>query len=364
MGGIVNGKILLSKKIFSENRYRIFESNDFFVEAWRYPSGIEALTIGNSRGYLTVLPYMGQMVWDAVFDGHDLTMKNMFRQPLPASTIVETYGCYLYHSGLLRNGCPGEKDDHPLHGEMPCAPMDSASLVFGVDEEGAYLRLEGEYEYVMGFGDHYLASPSIELRPGTGLFDVCMEVSNLGGEDMELMYMCHMNQVFEKGAELIQPMPYTPDNVVTRTSVPSHVKPTPEWLQFLDEVAQSPDKMACFSDEEKYNPEFVFFLRNMAVDQHNDTHFLMKFVDGSGCYCRYSPLEFDHAVRWVLSNADQKVAAFALPATCEPEGYTAEKEKGNIKILQSGQKRIFHVRTGFLSQEECTTAEKTIRSLQ
>lgn len=359
----MNGKISLDKKFFSEKKFRIFESEAFYAETWRYPSGIEALTMGNARGHLTILPFMGQMVWDAVFDGHDLTMKNMFRQPLPASTIVGTYGCYLYHSGLLRNGCPGKDDDHPLHGEMPCAPMDSATLVFGIDEAGEFLRLDGEYEYVMGFGNHYLAQPSIQLRADSGLFDASMAVTNLGGDNMELMYMCHMNQLFEKGAEIIQPMTYSPENVVTRTSVPDHVKPTSDWLEFLQLVAQSPDKMACLEEEEKYNPEFVFFLRNMKVDQVDNTHFLMKFVDGSGCYCRYSPLEFDHAVRWILSNADQKVAAFALPATCEPEGYLAEKEKGNVKTLTPGEKRTFNVRTGFLSPKECEQVANTIKSL-
>ncbi len=31
---------------------------------------------------------MGQMIWDAQFDGHDLTMCNMFRQPKPAGEVV------------------------------------------------------------------------------------------------------------------------------------------------------------------------------------------------------------------------------------------------------------------------------------
>lgn len=360
----VNGKIFLNKRLFKDEKLRIFESEKYFADTWRYPSGVEALTVGNQRGQLTILPFMGQMIWDAVFDGRDLTMKNMFRQPLPASTIVGTYGCYLYHSGILRNGCPGKGDDHPLHGEMPCAPMDSATLVFGIDDAGnAFLRLDGEYEYMMGFGNHYLAKPSILLRPSSGVFDVSMEVTNLGGEDMELMYMCHMNQTFEKGAGIIQPMAYLPDNVVTRTSFPDHVKPTPEWLDFLNQVADNPGKMAMLDEEEKYNPEFVFFLRNMAVDKEGNTHFLMKFVDGDGCYCSYNPDEFDHAVRWILANADQKVAAFALPATCEPEGYTAEKTKGNIKILKPREKRVFNVRTGYLAKGECDDTERLIHSL-
>ncbi|PHR25855.1 MAG: DUF4432 domain-containing protein [Desulfotalea sp.] len=359
----MQGKIVLKKEFFTEARHRIYQGGEFFVETWRYASGIEALTIGNSRGHITVLPYMGQMIWDAVFDGVDLTMKNMFNQPLPSSTIIETYGCYLYHSGLLRNGCPGPSDSHPLHGEMPCAPMDTAEIIFGTDGDGDYLGIAGSYEYVMGFGDHYRAEPSIRLRPGSGLFDVRMAVTNLGGAEMELMYMCHLNPLFQKDAEVIQPMAYTAGNVITRTSIPGHVNPTPEWLDFLKQVAAHPEKMARLSEVEKYNPEFVFFLRNPGVDSSGKTHFLLKLKDGSSCYCGYSPKEFDHAVRWIMANPDQQVAAFVLPGTCEPEGYSAEKAKGNIKILQAGQSRVFHVRTGLLAQAESLAMEEIIQTL-
>ncbi|RMW09135.1 putative cytoplasmic protein, partial [Pseudomonas amygdali pv. tabaci] len=86
-------------------------------------------------------------MWSAEFDGVDLTMLNMFTQPRPSASVIGTYGCFMFHSGLLRNGCPGPEDDHALHGEMPCAPMDDAWLQAGEDEHGAYLRLGGTCEY-------------------------------------------------------------------------------------------------------------------------------------------------------------------------------------------------------------------------
>lgn len=64
------------------------------VTAFRYPSGIEALLVENERGNLIVLPFMGQMILGAEFDGVDLTMGNSFSMPRPATTIVETYGCF------------------------------------------------------------------------------------------------------------------------------------------------------------------------------------------------------------------------------------------------------------------------------
>lgn len=117
---------------------------------------------------------MGQMIWDAQFDGHDLTMRNMFRQPKPAAEVVATYGCFAFHSGLLANGCPSPEDTHPLHGEMPCAAMDDARL----ELEGDSLRVTGRYEYVMGFGHHYQAQPAVVMRKASALFDIQMTVTN------------------------------------------------------------------------------------------------------------------------------------------------------------------------------------------
>lgn len=87
---------------FSEQPRILLENDDFTVTAFRYASGVEGLKIQNSRGHLVILPRMGQMIWDAQFDGHDLTMRNMFRQPKPAAEVVATYGCFAFHSGLWR----------------------------------------------------------------------------------------------------------------------------------------------------------------------------------------------------------------------------------------------------------------------
>ena len=110
---------------------------------FRYDTGIEAIRLSNARGSVIVLPYMGQIVWSATFDGVELAMQSMFREPRPAKIIVETYGCLAYHAGLLRNGVPSPADTHVLHGEMPCAEMDAAGIACGDDERGAWIAVDG-----------------------------------------------------------------------------------------------------------------------------------------------------------------------------------------------------------------------------
>ena len=90
---------------------------------------------------------------------------------------------------------------------------------------------------------------------------------------------------------------------------------------------------------------------------------IQKHPDNSSDYISYSVKSLDHTVRWILKHEDQKVLGMALPSTCDPEGYTAEKEKGNIRSIQAGGKVTFNITTGCLSPEATTRMEKYIGTL-
>jgi hypothetical protein len=351
--------IALYPELFSGAEKTLLESTDFRVQAWTYPTGVKALALENNRGRIVVLPYQGQMVWSAVFDGCDLTMRNMFSQPRPSPTVIGTYGCFMFHSGLLRNGCPAPDDDHPLHGEMPCAPMDAAWLEVGEDAGGVYLRLSGEYEYVQGFGDHYRARPSVTLHTGTALFDIGMAVTNLAGKPMELMYMAHMNYAYVADGRFVEPLGMERTRV--RSSVPAHVKPTPAWSAYIADLTEDSSRLSTLNTPELYDPEIVCFFDGARTDARGDAHFLLKHPDGPAFYTRYKPEQFDHAARWILHNPDQQVAAFVLPATCEPEGYLAEKAKGNVRSLAAGERVEFSVTTGYLAAGEVAQLEGDLK---
>ncbi|HET6436427.1 MAG TPA: aldose 1-epimerase family protein [Anaeromyxobacter sp.] len=353
----------LAKGQFGELERPVVESSPLRASAFRYSSGFEAVRLSNARGELVVLPYCGQMIWDARFDGVRLTMKSMFDMPRPASDIAGTYGCFAYHSGLLRNGCPSPQDSHPLHGEMPLAPMDTAELRVGQDAEGPYLKVTGTREYVMGFGAHYLARPSVTLRSESTLFDIAMEVKNVGGAPMDLMYMCHMNHAFVRGGRFIQPAPFTPEATRVRTAVPGHVPRTPRFDALLEELARNPAAMETLKDPEAYDPEQVFYISGLRTDPQGNTHLMLRRPEGDAFLVSYAPRSLPRLVRWVLYNADQQVAALALPSTCEPEGYLAEKRKGNVRSLPPGKSASFTVRTGYLDASAAGRMAEQIASL-
>lgn len=332
----------LNKRLFESQKRILIESKNFQISGFKYNSGIEAIKIENSKGHLIILPYMGQMIWDAHFLDENLCMKNMFSEPKPSNEIVSTYGCFAFHSGLIRNGCPSPDDDHPLHGEMPCANMNKAWLE--VTENNVVIK--GEYEYVMGFGNHYLATPSVTLEKDSSLFDIKMNVKNLASVPMPLQYMCHMNTAYFPDAKMTQNIP---NNAVTlRQSIPDHVKPTSQWLKFNEKLKSQETPIESLSTPEMYDPEIVYFMDNLS--QYTEkAHFEVEIGNGKKLMTQFDTQMLNYATRWILYNGDQKVGAYVLPATCRPEGHLAAEKKGTLIQLQPNETRAFSVTTGIIS---------------
>ena len=319
--------------------------------ARRHATGVESLTLSNARGHVEILPFMGQMLWDAVFDGLRLTMDSQFDAPRPAPTIIGTYGCLGFHSGLLANGVPTAADSHPVHGEFPTCAMDEAWLELGERDGVPFMRLGGRREHVEGFGPHYRATPSVTLADGATMIDWTMAVQNRSAFPMPLQYMAHLNPAWLPGATIHQPAPFTPDRTQVRAAVPAHVTPNPDYLALIDRLAGDPAQMRVL-DPVGYDPEQVFYIRRPGVDDDGQTHLMLRRADGDGIAVSYSPAQFSHLVRGVLANGDTRVAAFALPSTCEPEGRAAERAKGNVRLIGPGERADFSVRFGYVTRDE------------
>ena len=344
-------EIILYPELFDERRRDVLRTGEWIVTAWRYSTGIAALRISNSRGYIEALPFMGQILWDAVFDGQSLRMDNMFDMPVPARQIVETYGCFAFHSGLLAAGCPSPEDDHPLHGEFPCAPMRSASLVTRHEPCGVTaVTLSSEYEYRIGFGHHYFARPTVTLRAGSAMFDIGLEVTNLSKyQSMPLQYICHMNYAFIPEARMSQSLPDGAFQL--RRSVPNHVTPTHQWLRINEDILAGKIDADSLVGAEAFDPEIVYFADDLP--QYGKTaEFRMQARAHHNFVTRFRTDQFPVATRWILHNADQRVAAYVLPGTSRPEGRLAAEAAGTLIHLDADASRTFSVTTGLLAQGE------------
>lgn len=352
----------LTPSFFSERERVLVEHGSLTASAFRYDSGVCALRLKNQLGELVMLPFQGQQIWSAEFGGRNLTMRSMFSQPNATRAYLETYGGFLIHCGATAMGVPMGPDTHPLHGELPNAPYQKASLAVGQDARGAYLALSGEYEHTVAFNDHYVAQPEVRLYSGLSRFPISISVHNLKRTPMNLMYLAHINFRPADDGRLVYSALCTPEHVRVRRSIPSHVHPPAGYAEFLDELAAHPEKHNVLAPSLAFDPEVVFFVDYLA-DQDGWAHTMQVHPDGSADYIAHRPDQLNHGVRWICRTADQGALGICLPATAEPEGYHAELAKGNVRSLGGGETVRFEMEAGYLAPDEAAQMAEKINAL-
>ena len=335
-------RVNLYKSDFTDNAKVIVSHKDLEVSIKRYASGIESLTIKNAKGYVEVLPFMGQIIWDLNFNGKSLKLHNIFDMPRKAKTIIDTYGCFAFHSGLLANGCPAPDDTHQMHGEFSIADIFEAYLEVHDDS----IKIVSVCDYCQGFGYHYEAKPSVTLGSNQSFIDIDLDVINKTCMQMPLQYMCHMNYAYFDNAVISSNVPEKAFKL--RESIPSHVHPTKRWLDYnekLKELQKDGKTLTVLNDKSMYDPEIVFMADNVSA-YVDEAQFEMQSEDNTVFFTKYKTSDFNSATRWIMYNDDLKVAAFVLPATCRPEGHNAALKAGTVVYLEPNEHKHFNVRTG------------------
>ena len=69
-------------------------------------------------------------------------------------------------------------------------------------------------------------------------------------------------------------------------------------------------------------------------------------------------------MRWISRTPDQDALGMVLPATAEPEGYAAEKAKGNLKTLAGGETFVAELALGVLAAGEAQAMAQKIADLR
>jgi hypothetical protein len=350
---MTNDKVVihLYPHFFGEAERTLVEHEGLKASTFRYPSGVCGLRLVNQVGEMTMLPFQGQQIWHLEFFGRTLTMKSMFSEPYPTQTYLHTYGGFLVHCGAVAMGVPGPEDHHPLHGELPNAPYQTVQLLVGRDERGSYLGVTGTYQYTVAFSHNYIAQPLVKFYGNSSRIHMSMHVKNLKRSEMELMYLAHVNFRPVDNGQLVYSAPCDPAHVRVRSSIPSHVRPPVGYREFLAELEAHPEKHNLLRPDLAFDPEAVFFI-DYKTDEAGWAHSLQLHPDGSADFISHRPAQLAHGVRWISRTADQDCLGIVLPATAEPEGYSAEKAKGNIKTLPPGGEFYCEMEAGALSQPE------------
>jgi hypothetical protein len=351
--------IHLYPEVFSEKEKILLSAPPFTASIFRFPSGVCGLRLKNEQGTLVMLPFQGQQIWTAEFGGRNLTMKSMFDGPHPTRVYLENYGGFLLHCGATAMGVPSAQDTHPLHGELPNAPYDEAFLILGEDTRGSYLGLGGSYRHTVAFNHNYLAEPLVKLYAGSSIFSVTLTITNLKHSPMELMYLAHINFRPFLNGRLVYSARCTPQTVRVRASIPSHIRPGPGYAEFLQELKSHPEKHHVLTPDLKFDPEVVFSIEYLA-DEKGWAHTLQVHPDGSADYVAHRPDQLDKGVRWICRTADQEAIGIVLPATAEPEGYSAEKAKGNLKTIPAQGRFTGEMLIGALGPAQTKEIQATI----
>lgn len=354
--------ITLSQSMFEGRERVLVEHGALTAGAFLYDSGVAALRLSNELGELILLPFQGQQIWAASFRGRNITMRSMFDEPRATRSYLETYGGFLLHCGFTAMGVPEAADTHPLHGELPNAPYHSAYLVTGSDARGEYIGVGGVYQHTVAFSFNYRAEPLVKLYAGSSIFSIELAVTNLKRTPMDYMYMAHVNFRPVDNGRLVYSAPCTPEHVRVRTSIPSHVRPGPEYAAFLGELRQHPERHNVLTPGLAFDPEVVFFIDYVA-DADGWSHTMQVHPDGSADYIRHKPAQLDKGVRWICRTPDQDALGMVLPSTAEPEGFLAEKAKGNVKQLAAGETYRCAMEAGVLTADEARKMEQQIAEL-
>ena len=157
-------RINLYKDFFVEKEKVFVAGDELQATLFKYSNGIEAVKLSNSKGYVTLLPFVGQQIWDMEFLGHNMVMKSIYDEPeICYATYGESYGPFLMHCGLTAMGNPTAEDTHLPHGELPIAKYTEAYIILGEDEKGKYISLSGSYFFKRAFEHNYEFSPECRL---------------------------------------------------------------------------------------------------------------------------------------------------------------------------------------------------------
>ncbi len=354
-------RINLFHELF-ENKEKVLISNeDFTVTSFKYSTGVEAVRLKNKCGYVVLLPYMGQMIWDMEFLGHNMVMKSIYDEPeMCRDTYGESYGCFLMHCGLTAMGNPTTEDTHKPHGELPIAKYKEAYVTVGEDERGAYVSLSGLYQHKRAFELNYDFSPECRLYADASTIEMIVSFTNNKDLPLEYFYLCHINYRPIDGSRLLYTAKH--ENIVAHHEVPEgypEADKTNEYLERLDKDASIMDTVD--RTTQSYAPEIVFTCKYDS-DKNGDAHTLEILPDGYSCYVRHRPEELPFGIRWIARTSDEDAMGMVLPATAEHKGYLYCKKRGLEKYLAPGARMTFHMTTGILTPEETKAKENIIKN--
>jgi hypothetical protein len=353
--------VYLQPSFFGEKERLLIDHGALKASALRYDSGVCALRLTNALGEVVALPFHGQQIWSVNLMGRDLHMRSTFVEPRNIRQYLHNYGAFLVHCGATAIGVPSKDDTHPLHGELPHAPYESAYIEIGEDARGAYIGMGGVYHHTIAFSTNYRAEPLFKLYADSGLLSMAMTLTNLRNADMDMMYMAHINFRPVDNGRLVYSAHATPEHVrIVKGALQGKAKAG--FAEFLQTLATQPEKHHLLTPDLPLDPEIVLSI-DYEADADGWAHSLQIHPDGGADYITHRPEQLRYGVRWIARTSDEDSLGLILPATSEVSGYLSEKAKGNVLSLPPHGQYTCEVIAGAVTADDAGQIEAQINGI-
>jgi hypothetical protein len=160
---------------------------------------------------------------------------------------------------------------------------------------------------------------------------------------------------------LIDAAPDDADHIKVRTTLPGGLAQSAEHRALIESVLRDPAAHRRVEPGRRIDPELVMTLAYPTAPD-GWTHTMQLHPDCSADFVSHRPEELGHVVRWMSRTGDEDALGMALPATAGADGYTAEKAKGNVKLLAPQATFRCRLQFGALSPEEATEMQQEIEA--
>ena len=357
----MNGKIHLYKELFTPGRRVVCENGELSASVFKYSTGVDAIEVRNSKGYFTVLPFMGQMIWEMNFLGRNMTMKSMFDEPEQCEAAYgESYGCFLMHCGLTFVGGPPAGAVAPFHAELPIAKYCDAFLNVGEDEKGKYIAVGGRFNYRRAYVAHYDFIPQYKLYEGATALEMTINIQNHKAAKLEYYYLCHINYAQFEGSKVVCTAKPRKLSEKERAELLRRDLSADENTALLN-IVENPGEVEVSSENLSICTRELSYVYESYADECGDAHTLQIMPDGYSCYVKHRPDELPVSVRWIGYTEDERSMGMVLPSTCVHISHAKARELGHDRYLAPGEEITFHITTGLLSPEETEAVAAKIK---
>lgn len=320
--------------------------------------GIRAIDIKNACGLdMTVTADRGMDISYLSYKSVPISWRSAVRETSPVyyesrglEWLRTFFGGLLTTCGLTHIGPPGEDQGQTLgqHGRISNLPAYSVCTDGDWIEDNYRMAVQGKVREASVFGDKLELTRKITVWMDSPVIVLEDTVENIGSQVSPLMVLYHINigyPVVDTGTELVEDSAkVSPRDQEAKKNINSYHR--------FEAPANDYQEQVFFHDIEADNQGFCRVgLVNTAFDGGR----------GIGIGIKYHSGNLPYFIQWKMMGCGEYVCGLE-PANSLIRGRAVEREKGNLKFIEPGQKIGYHIEFQLLgSIEEIDNFKKVLR---